>query len=336
MYDFKVKRELEEHPLNAKELLKISTREEYLARLEHAADEVVKFIVENIQKSLCLRRRADIIRSIIQRFQNEDYKAVINMIPVQVEGLLADYLEYSLIYETNQHLRIYEEIYKSVLVNKTDLVNNNKLNLGFDTIGYFKYYFNSVYRNTVAHGNFWLLFSTNTNFDDLSEEDSVKLIAYEMIFDLNMIVDMVAKSNEIDTAKGYLDWTAAGLKAHGTDDIRYSRLMLDLIGESRFSNTNYRAGTFVVYEPVRILFWIFNPYFRDELGEETVDPVKEAVLSDEFWKYVYATYEKWMIGKNSDGLRIAIKNLMPMLKDGGNTDAFEYAKKINTKLFGRQ
>lgn len=206
--------EIEEHPLYVEKLMRINNGKEYLEQLKKVINDAIDMINRNIRQSLCLKKREKILDKIISLFKSEDYDVVVNIIPIQIEGLFADFLENSLIFKSESNISSYEQIYRSVLMEKVKMVVTNDLNLGFDTIGYFKYYFNSFYRNTVAHGNYWLLFNGGTGFYNQNEEQSVEIVAHDLILDLNYIVDVVAKSNELDEAERYLKCTEESLRVY--------------------------------------------------------------------------------------------------------------------------
>lgn len=331
--------EIKNHPLYVDTLLRLEEPSEYLEHQKKAVNDAINRITDNVEQSLCLKRRKKVIDQIISLFQKEEYEAVINIIPIQIEGLFADYLENSLIYRLESDLGTYEQIYKSVFKLKTKMVETKRLNLGFETIGYFRYYFNSVYRNTVAHGNYWLLINGNAKSDSISDEQTIEIIAHDLIFDLNYIVDAVAMSNEIDEAKRYLAYTAEALCEGGSyDEIsetdkseksltseedlqetirmndRYERFYLDLLGESRFNTRKYMKGILIAHEPVQLLFWIFNPIIERDVGDDSCNKIRAVLLSQEFWKYVAKKLQSGLILNDGHTLDTVINLLMPKLK----------------------
>ena len=66
-------------------------------------------------------------------------------------------------------------------------------------VAYFKYYFNSIIRNTIAHGNSELLIQREMRKKDTREENSNNLVkrilALELIYDLNSLVQMIYDIN---------------------------------------------------------------------------------------------------------------------------------------------
>lgn len=346
--------EIEEHPLYVEKLMAINDSKEYLIQLKKVVNDAIDMINRNIRQSLCLKKRKKMLDKIISLFKSEDYDVVVNIIPIQIEGIFADFLENSLVFKSESNISSYEQIYKSVLMEKAKIIVTNDLNLGFDTIGYFKYYFNSFYRNTVAHGNYSLLFNGGTGFYNQNEEQAVEIVAHDLILDLNYIVDVVAKSNELDEAERYLKWTEESLrdcasvytgvkKEEGMSieevtaetetsevsnlDSRYERLFLDLLGESRYNSRNYLCGFFISYDPVQLLFWIFNPFIEAEVGKSVCEPIRETLLSCEFWGYVVKKLKRGLVINDGHTLGTVINLLMPIIKK--NDSVFKLASEAN-------
>ena len=297
-----------------------------------------------------------VILQILSLFQNEEFEAVINIIPIQIEGLFADFLDNSLLYRMESDLTTYKQIYTFEFRKKAKMVETKRLNLGFETIGYFRYYFNSVYRNTVAHGNYWLLINGDVPSDSICDAQTIAILAHDLIFDLNYIIDVVAMSNEIDEAKSYLTYTAKELSNEDFDkkiseeykseefltsededlqyinkmDARYVRLYLDLLGESRFNTRNYLKGILVSHEPVQLLFWIFNPIIEKAIGDDSCKKIRAVLLSSEFWKYVAIKLQRGLILNDGHTLDTVIDLLMPQLKK--NSSVFESAIEVKKAL----
>ncbi len=359
--------DVKKHPLYPSNLLLLKNGRDYLDRLNVVAQDAINLLKNHINDSLCLRKRKKLLETIITLFDSHDYETVINLIPIQIEGLLADYLDNSLLFYfeyDNKGMKTYEQIYNSTFINKINKIVPNNLNIGFETIGYFKYYFNSVYRNTIAHGNYRILFCNDTGFNNLNDKDVIEIIAHELLLDLNYIVDSVAKSNELDEAKRYLQYTSEminGDVATGSDgkfeeisqkgvdheceelknldklnaadvkeNLSYDKLFCDLIGKSHFNSGEYKQGIFVSYDPVQILFWIFNPLFEDAVGKDVVNPIRDVLLSENFWNYVNLKIDSRLIYKDNSDIKRAISKFMALLvgKDSIKNLATEVYKKL--------
>lgn len=335
-------KELKGHSLSIEKTISITDANEYLKVQKNIIEDAINRIMNNIGHSLCLKKRKNLIEEIVSLFRNKKYAAVINMIPIQIEGLFADYLDNSLIYKSDLKMKMYEQIYSSLFMEKAMMAEMNDLNIGFETIGYFRYYFNSVYRNTVAHGNYWLLLIDYTESNKIDIEKASMILAHDLILDLNYLVDVVANSNEIDEAKSYLEYTAASLGGFESDvmtdktdesdtpsvddeeielreisrlDRRYERFYLDLLGESRFNSGNYKKGFFISHNPIQLLFWIFNPLIESEIGGCACIKIREVLLSQEFWNYVIKKLQRGVIFNDCSSLDNVVKHLMPKFKE---------------------
>lgn len=332
-------KELNSHPFSLEKTICITDASEYLKRQKKVVAEAINRIMTNIDQSICLQKRKEVIEEIVSLFKNKKYATVINMIPIQIEGLFADYLEMSLIYKSGSDLNLFEQIYKSVFMTKAKMAETNDLNLGFETIGYFRYYFNSVFRNTVAHGNYWILFSDYTESEHIDDKKASMILAHDLILDLNYIIDVVVNSNEIDEAKRYLEYTAASLgdldsydtttktcegeiddeelelKELDRLDSRYQRLYLDLLGESRFNIGNYKKGIFISYDPDQLLFWIFNPLIESVIDGSACIEIRKVLLSQEFWSYVIQKLQRGVILNDITTLDKVVDHLMPKFKE---------------------
>ena len=69
-------------------------------------------------------------------------------------------------------------------------------------------------------------------------------------------------------------------------DMRYERLLLDLLGEPHFNYGNYQRGVFVRTDPIQLLFWIFNPLIEEKVGLKLCEPIRKVLVSEDFWRYV--------------------------------------------------
>ena len=322
--------ELSTHPLHADRFSKIKDASAYLEHLRNAAPQAINMIGDNLEKSACFNRRADIVKKVISFIRNGDYSLVVNVVPVQIEGLVSDYLENSLLYETQIDFKNYSPIYKEVFERKASRVMSKGLNLGFDIIGYFKYYFSSVCRNTVAHGNYWLLYNDYSFLENTDEELALEILAYEMLFDLNTIIDAIAKSNEIDEAKQYIESTSKQIREEGA----YERLLYDLMGKSRYNIRNYQTGVFVENEPKQILYWCFNPYFEKLNGKADIEVIRNTLTSEGFWKfvkdYVDGVSFSFVTEAEKYKLESSLKALMSNLKK--NADAHAAGTRVMARL----
>lgn len=125
--------ELQNHVLNLDALLDVNDGVCYLGRLRQVIPETLTMIRTNVGRSSCLKQRKRILEKALTQFESKDYDIVSNILPVQIEGLFADYLENSLLFEALKDISVYEKIYNNsaVLVRKAKIADEEDLNLGF-------------------------------------------------------------------------------------------------------------------------------------------------------------------------------------------------------------
>lgn len=290
------------HPLNHFKLLKICDSNMYLRILDSVCEELINDLLDTINKPAFTNRRR-VLKGAIDSFRNGDYEVTINLLPVQIEGLFADFIEFSSLYKFQNDLEKYVKSLNLQLVPKIQSLDG----LDFDYVAYFKYYFNSIMRNTIAHGNYIQYIKSRGSGDLASKDVSIKILAIELMLDLNTLLHIMTDNTEIDTARMYIAMTADSLTESDDEkdsdeieisneellkrkqdflDLKYRRLFLDLIGESRL-NPNYLKGSiFVSYEPKQVLFWIFNAEMEQYFDAEKLKVVRKELCSGEFWEYV--------------------------------------------------
>jgi len=297
----KFSKEVGVHPLNYFKLLKISDSDKYLKILGSVCEELMNDLLDTIDKPAFADRRG-VLKSAIDSFKNGDHEVVINLLPVQIEGLFADFIEFSSLYKFQNDLGKYVRSLELQLVPKIQSLDG----LGFDYVAYFKYYFNAIMRNTIAHGNYLQYIKSRISSDPASKDVAIKILAAELMLDLNALLYIIDDNTEIDTARMYIDMTADDLaKSDGDDDsdnleisseerlrrkyefldLKYGRLFLDLIGESRLNPNYLKRSIFVSYEPKQILYWIFNDEMEQYFDAEKLKIVRRELCSGEFWEY---------------------------------------------------
>lgn len=297
----RVKNELEEetekHPLNPRLLSDCYKNDisKYCRLLEHYSPEIISDVKECISNSICLSKRKSLIEHCLVQIESSNYELAINLLPVQIEGLFADLLEYSTIFECIDDIKQYRTILNLELVKKIGFGIDKNINISFDTIAYFKYYFNSIVRNTVAHGNYDLLVKNRRINKGFYDEDgrrdvNKKIIMLELLFDLNYLVYIISKINEIDTANKYINDVYecySSLVKEDDTNVFYDCMISDLNGtRERFNISEYKSGIIITYEPMQLLYWIFNPYYEEYLNLESLRLIREILCSFDFWKYV--------------------------------------------------
>ena len=223
--------------------------------------------------------------------ENQNNAMAINLLPIQIEGLYFDLLESSTIYNCIDKVELFDSLLGKELVEKIQFGADHGLNLDFETFSYFKYYFNNVIRNTIAHGNYITLIYGRGNaghVSGISDEVLMRIVVLELLFDLNALVLLISRINEIDTASKYIKGMAEALNPEPGDKIEfvYERFCDDLTGMmSRVNFTEYKAGTMVKFEPLQILSWIFNPSYEEFIDKNSLEIVRSTLTTAPFWDY---------------------------------------------------
>ncbi len=295
----KMRREEEEHPLYPESLIQCADRNliEYRSVLEATAPDAVAQIRKALSSSSCLSERRALIERCLQLLETQDDEVVVNLLPVQIEGLFGDLFEYSSVYACTLDIGRYRNIIHSELVETIQYSVNIEINLTLDVIAYFKYYFSSIVRNTVAHGKH-KLFVERGQIDrkgcDNKYGDTVyrRIIVLELLLDLNFLIQTIANISEVDAAIEYVNTTASYLTEQHDDgngsNLYFSCLLDDLMGKRKsLHNNHYKSGIFTSYDPLQILCWCFNPYFETYFDDgANLNIVRNTICSSDFWNYV--------------------------------------------------
>lgn len=285
------------HPLNPQSLSDCFKKDisQYCKRLENFLCESVTQIRECISKSICLKKRETVIEQCLLLVEKGEDELAINLLPIQIEGLFVDLLEYSTIYEYIGDIKQYKSILNCDLVQKIDFGRGKNINLPFDAIAYFDYYFNNIVRNTVAHGNYDLLvkrgrINEESNIDIVNITVIKRVVVLELLLDLQYLVYTISEINEIDTANKYIAEVYENYLSsnkEGDMDIFYECLFDDLSGRrNRYKLSDYNSGIFVTYDPLQLFYWIFNPYYEKYLNIEQLNKIRDMICSPGFWKIV--------------------------------------------------
>lgn len=331
--------DIDKHPLNPKNLADCFERDtkEYCKTLEEYSGVVIDQIRESISNSICLRERKAIIEQCLLMIENKNDEMVMNLLPVQIEGLFVDLLEYSTIYKFLEDIKQYKRIMELELVYKIDFALGKDVNLSFDSVAYFKYYFNNIVRNTVAHGNYKLLVQgRNVGKENpvVVADDLVKrIIALELLYDLHYLVYTIEKINEIDTVDKYISEAYENYSQSvekGDMDTFYQCVFEDLSGmRDRYKLSDYRPGLFVVYDPLQLFYWIFHPYYGKYLNAEKRGKIQQVICSLEFWDHVEGRLsEKEIFGYN----RLNAEKFQTIIHRMYKLDLEENVKRVINKV----
>lgn len=310
--------DLEQHEMNPTNLTRcfIEGRlAEYMTILEKHLGEAFAAIQQRIDKSRCLLKRKHLIQECLSQIAANNNELAINLIPIQIEGLFFELLENSIIYNSIKDVSLYDTILKKELVEKIQIGSDCDLNLCFEAVAYFKYYFNSVIRNTIAHGNYDTLIYSRVNVVDPADAESLhvdRMIALELLYDLNYMVFVITRINEIDTAIRYIDGMAASLQPADGEKIEFSyeRLYDDLCKRMpRFNFTDYKPGMFINFEPEQLLFWIFNPTYENYMDKKQLALIRNTLTGKEFWEFVLRKVSSSLPAYEQDGL-VQLKSIV--------------------------
>lgn len=336
--------ELENHPLFPRSLMDCAGRgiEEYHSVLEKFSQEIVLSIREALSNSICLERRKPLIEHCLRLVENKEDELTINLLPVQIEGLFADLLEYTTIFDYIGNIKLYETILNLELTEKIDFGISKDINITFNAVAYFKYYFNSIVRNTVAHGNYTMLVESKGIHEGhcygTEDGDLIKrILTLELLLDLNYLTHTICEINEIDTAIRYINYSAEPYMSLEDDRVTlYKCLFDDLNGtRNRFNISGYKSGIFVTYDPIQILHWIFNPYYEKYMDAGSLKLVREGVCSPKFWKYVESQLEtSWNKRSEKKLFQQVVRKMIGIAKfdEQTNAETIDLLKKINNKL----
>lgn len=326
----RIRDDVENHPLFPDKLINSSLQDLSIA-LEAYLPDTISSIYEILHNSVCLKKRKTILDNclkLINKKETNSDELVLNLLPIQIEGLFSDLLEHTTISESFSDINGYYKFLKAELVKKIEMAIDRKVSMYNSCVAYFKYYFNSIIRNTIAHGNYELLIQREMRKKDTREENSNNLVkrilALELIYDLNFLVQMIYDINEIDTANRYINYTFEQYSSLGDEDkqIFYECTYLEFSGKrDRLNFSHYKPGIFVTFDPKQILLWIFNPYYEKFLDYTKLKKIREIICSTDFW--IYIKKEKLEIELQKNG-RVSNQSLKAIV-----SCMFNIAKRYN-------
>ena len=231
-----------------------------------------------LQSSVCLRGRKNILLKSVELYERGEYEVLNNILPIQIEGVFADYL-----HDTTTFLRFSKmDIYSNaVLKDKIRHLQEIKSDIYPEAVEYFMYYFNNMIRNRVAHGRY------KGNPEQQIQDE---IFAKELILDMAMLVHMLSRKSETEKMYRFIH----GYKKHyeriihsPKDHKCFGALFNDMIGNKTIADYD----TLDTYRPIQVAYWLVNPYY--EKIYEQIDDKKDLLelrnefLCNEFWEYVY-------------------------------------------------
>lgn len=222
--------------------------------------------------------RKEILRECLVLFESKKYGMFINILPIQIEGLFYDLLVDSTTYQLFTHIEIYE---KPTLREKLDSFHEN---MHIDIFEYFKFYFNNLIRNVVAHGR------VNSNNGNRNEDVNMKIIAYELILDLNCLLYYYIQKSEFIRMNILLRGFYKNIK--GNDKLDYEKMNFNAMFATISRQRHISIFNFGIerFEPMQTIYWIFNPSYEKRYcslyDKQDLEVARGILNNPTFWEYV--------------------------------------------------
>lgn len=222
--------------------------------------------------------RKEILRECLVLFETKKYGMFINILPIQIEGLFYDLLVDSTTYQLFTHIEIYE---KPTLREKLDSFHEN---MHIDIFEYFKFYFNNLIRNVVAHGR------VNSNNGNRNEDVNMKIIAYELILDLNCLLYYYIQKSEFIRMNILLRGFYKNIK--GNDKLDYEKMNFNAMFATISRQRHISIFNFGIerFEPMQTIYWIFNPSYEKRYcslyDKQDLEVARGILNNPTFWEYV--------------------------------------------------
>lgn len=238
--------------------------------------ELIPKAKELIENSVCLRNRKNILIDSIALFEENKFGLFNNILPIQIEGMFANYLMDATTFERFSKMELYNG---AVLRDKIYLLQSFKSEIYPEAVEYFMYYFNNLIRNKVAHGRY--ISSDETILED-------KIFSKELFLDMLLLIYMLFRKSETEKMYRFIH----GYKSYYTELIKsdehpcYGALFNDMVGDKLISEYD----KIECYRPIQVAYWLVNPYY--EKIYEQVDDIEDLLelrnefLSKDFWEYV--------------------------------------------------
>ncbi len=237
-------------------------------------------IVDNISailnSSTSLYSRKSVLEKILSLYRNCEFELFVNSTPVQIEGIITDYLYDETTFRRFTDLMIYP---KAVLREKLSLLEQFGNNMPTEALLYFYFSFNNIVRNNIAHGVF-------ENF--CSDSKQIEIFSTELLMDMFYIIHIVNINSETEKMRrfvhGYIEHYKKLIKAE--EYPHFGALFNDLNG----NKTVFAHGLIEKYRPLQVIYWIMNPTYQKiyetvESNEDLLE-LRHDLLSKEFWEYV--------------------------------------------------
>ena len=271
-------REMEKTIYNEKSILK-ETKQRDLIQYNNRLTEyinnynIINAISEYIQKLVCICKRKTVLNLLLELYNKKHYMLIINMLPIQIEGVISDLQDDVNSFDRFSHCKI---IPSADLQQKIHQLQNS---IPFNAAVYFKHYFNNIIRNTIAHGR------------AVGESDSTnnEIFAKELILDFHTLLYLVSRYSDAERmyrfVNGYINRFSI---LSSSQDICYQSLLNDLIGQK--SIINYDSVEH--YPPFKVVYWILNPYYENlyylkaNKDDTSLIDLRKLLLDKDFWTFV--------------------------------------------------
>lgn len=256
--------------------LRTQDSDKYIQELKKYISEfqVLEYLRQKIDSLYCLQDRKSILNTIIDSFEDQNYVIFMNLVVIQIEGLL-----YDMFMDANIQNRLDGQF---DLFEKDDLkskMEKNDTSMGLEEAAlYFKFYFNSMIRNKVAHGrNFF-------------KEEEYEKISYELLLDFQYVIHLLGKHSDTNEAVEYIKdtvrWLGLSITGQCTERQKHEKLLNSLNG-----NVIKHKNNFIGYvDSHQELYWIFNPYYEAAYEYAGVielrNKLREDLTNEDFWNYV--------------------------------------------------
>jgi hypothetical protein len=283
------------------QLYKNSNLIKYNAALEKLICDykLLEELQDNLKSSVCLRERKNVLLKAVKLYNQGEYELFNNILPIQIEGMFADYLKDTTTFLRFSKMNMY---FNAVLKDKIRYLQEVNSDIYPEAIEYFMYYFNNMIRNKIAHGKY------KGNLDETIQDE---IFAKELILDMGMLVYMLSRKSEtekmyrfIHEYKKYYENIIFSSKEHQCFDALFN----DMIGNKIIMDYDILER----YRPIQVTYWLVNPYYEkiyEQVGDKKdLLELRDKFLSKEFWEYVLQKLND-VINRGYDYLRINMEFL---------------------------
>ncbi|MDY2882633.1 MAG: hypothetical protein SOT71_08265, partial [Romboutsia timonensis] len=293
--------------------------------------DVIEDLKGKLESSVCLRERKNILLKAIKLYEEKEFEIFNNILPIQIEGMFADFLMDTTIFSRFKNMNIYAN---AVLKEKIKHLQEVESNIYPEVVEYFMYYFNNIIRNRIAHGRYY------GNTEDKQDE----IFSRELILDMSLLVHMLSRNSETEKMYRFIEGCHVHYKRLGDslhESPYFSILFSYMIGETLICDYDMVEN----YKPIQVAYWLINPYYEkiyEQVGDKkNLLELREIFLSKDFWNYVLNKLND-IITKNScyENINIEFKSVVKgLFKCGISEDVKTILKKVYsllTKIFEKQ